>query len=83
MVGPGEVDDSLLAETAEECQRFGRVVECEVRETRNVAPEYAVQIFIKFSHKDEAFKGTSFFLCLHLFNPLVFSLYSFVLMIES
>ncbi|MES2712627.1 MAG: hypothetical protein V4653_13670 [Pseudomonadota bacterium] len=49
----------LLAETAEECQGFGRVVECEVRETKNVAPEVAVQIFIKFSNKEEAFKGPS------------------------
>jgi hypothetical protein len=57
MVGPGEVDDMLLAETAEECQRYGRVVECEVRETKNVAPEVAVQIFIKFSNKEEAFKA--------------------------
>ena len=34
MVGPGEVDDDLQKETAEECGRFGRVVDCVVHEVR-------------------------------------------------
>lgn len=57
MVGPGEVDDMLLAETAEECQKYGQVLECEIRETKDVPPEVAVQIFIRFATKDQAFDG--------------------------
>jgi len=28
MVGPGEVDDELEGETAEECSKYGKVVKC-------------------------------------------------------
>jgi len=28
MVGPGEVDDELEAETAEECSKYGKVLKC-------------------------------------------------------
>jgi len=28
MVGPGEVDDELESETAEECGKYGKVVKC-------------------------------------------------------
>jgi len=28
MVGPGEVDDELESETAEECSKYGKVVKC-------------------------------------------------------
>jgi len=28
MVGPGEVDDELEAETAEECSKYGKVIKC-------------------------------------------------------
>jgi splicing factor 45 len=28
MVGPGEVDDELERETAEECEKYGKVIKC-------------------------------------------------------
>jgi len=34
MVGPGEVDDSLQEETAEECAKFGKVLQCVIFEVR-------------------------------------------------
>ncbi|KAJ3038460.1 hypothetical protein HK097_003161 [Rhizophlyctis rosea] len=51
MVGPGEVDDDLERETAEECGRFGRVVKCVVHEVRHQhVPEMeAVRIFVRFA----------------------------------
>src|SRR5690606_2169736 len=60
MVGPGDVDDMLLAETAEECLKYGQVLECEIRETTGVPAEVAVQIFIRFQTKDQAFEGAHF-----------------------
>lgn len=71
MVAPSEVDENLAPETIAECQRFGPgfhcehshhylmivVAECEIRETTGVAPEFAVQIFVRFHTKDGAFKG--------------------------
>ena len=39
MVGPGEVDTTLEAETAEECARFGRVERCTVYEVRQRATQ--------------------------------------------
>jgi hypothetical protein len=32
MVGPGEVDDDLQPEVAEECSKYGRVIKCLVFE---------------------------------------------------
>jgi len=32
MVGPGEVDDDLEPETAEECSKYGKVVRCVIFE---------------------------------------------------
>lgn len=32
MVGPGEVDPDLQAETAEECHKFGPVKQCVIHE---------------------------------------------------
>lgn len=56
MVGPGEVDDALQEETAAECEKFGAVVRCLIFEikNRNVAPEEAVRIFVKFGAKESA-----------------------------
>jgi len=28
MVGPGEVDDELESETADECSKYGKVIKC-------------------------------------------------------
>lgn len=32
MVGPGEVDDELEPETAEECSKYGKVIKCVIFE---------------------------------------------------
>ena len=34
MVGPGEVDDELEPETAEECSKYGKVIKCVIYEVR-------------------------------------------------
>ena len=36
MVGPGEVDDDLEPETAEECSKYGKVVKCIIFEVKNL-----------------------------------------------
>lgn len=50
MVGPGEVDDELEAETKEECKKYGEVMKCLIYEIPNkqVPDEEAVRIFIEF-----------------------------------
>ncbi|KAI9281382.1 hypothetical protein BC943DRAFT_362962 [Umbelopsis sp. AD052] len=50
MVGPGEVDDTLQHETADECSKYGKVERClifEVPESQ-VGANQAVRIFVKF-----------------------------------
>ncbi|KAH8551443.1 hypothetical protein BGW37DRAFT_493663 [Umbelopsis sp. PMI_123] len=50
MVGPGEVDDTLQRETADECSKYGKVERClifEVPESQ-VGANQAVRIFVKF-----------------------------------
>ena len=42
-VAPGEVDDSLAKEVAEECRKFGPVRTCVVHEAKGVAEEEAVK----------------------------------------
>ncbi|KAI8377564.1 uncharacterized protein BYT42DRAFT_570742 [Radiomyces spectabilis] len=56
MVGPGEVDEMLQEETAEECAKYGKVERCLIFEVANgqVPDEEAVRIFIKFTTKDAA-----------------------------
>lgn len=59
MVGPGEVDNDLQPETAEECRKYGNVVKCMVYECPpgSVPPDEAVRIFVQFSGQVEAMKG--------------------------
>jgi hypothetical protein len=58
LVGPGEVDDDLHVETAEECARFGKVEKCVVYELqRPKRPEEAVRVFVKFHNVDSAVQG--------------------------
>lgn len=60
LVGPGEVDDDLEDEVAEELQKYGqvqRVLIFEVTES-NFPPEEAVRIFVEFKTTDEAHKVT-------------------------
>lgn len=50
MVGPGEVDDDLEAETKEECTKYGEVIKCLIYEIPNkrVPDDEAVRIFVEF-----------------------------------
>ncbi|KAG2228245.1 hypothetical protein INT45_011037, partial [Circinella minor] len=56
MVGPGEVDDMLQEETAEECAKYGQVERCLIFEVPNgqVPDDQAVRIFVKFTTVDAA-----------------------------
>lgn len=59
MVGPGEVDEDLEAETKEECKKYGDVVKCLIYEIPNkrVPDEEAVRIFIEFRQVESAIKA--------------------------
>lgn len=35
MVGPGEVDEDLEPETAEECTKYGKVIKCMIFEVKS------------------------------------------------
>lgn len=61
LVGPGEVDEELQVETAEECARFGTVLKCIVHEyTRpGTRAEEAVRVFVKFQDAGAAMKAKS------------------------
>ncbi|CAH9141502.1 unnamed protein product [Cuscuta epithymum] len=59
MVGPGEVDDDLEGEVAEECTKFGtvtRVLIFEITES-NFPHDEAVRIFIQFERAEQATKA--------------------------
>ncbi|CAA0823756.1 DNA-damage-repair/toleration protein DRT111-chloroplastic [Striga hermonthica] len=59
MVGPGEVDDDLEGEVAEECTKFGtvtRVLIFEITEP-NFPHDEAVRIFIQFERAEQATKA--------------------------
>lgn len=58
-VGPGEVDDDLEGEVAEECTKYGtvtRVLIFEITET-NFPHEEAVRIFVQFERAEQATKA--------------------------
>ena len=63
MVGPGQVDDMLQEETAEECSKFGQVRKCLVFEVpgKKVPDDQAVRIFVQFVSRDSALKGVAIF----------------------
>lgn len=56
MVGPGEVDDMLQEETAEECSKYGKVERCLIFEVPKgkISDDRAVRIFVQFSSIDSA-----------------------------
>ncbi|KAL9997751.1 putative G-patch domain, RNA recognition motif domain, SPF45, RNA recognition, splicing factor 45 [Helianthus debilis subsp. tardiflorus] len=59
MVGPGEVDDDLEAEVAEECSKYGtvtRVLIFEITEPSFPVDE-AVRIFVQFERSEQATKA--------------------------
>lgn len=58
MVGPGEVDDDLQPEVAEECTKYGEVTQCLIYEIPHGAPDTeAVRIFVLFGKLDSAIKA--------------------------
>lgn len=59
MVGRGEVDEDLQNETAEECSKFGPVIQCVVDESNDekTVETDAVRIFIEFENVPTAIKG--------------------------
>ncbi|EDO39985.1 predicted protein [Nematostella vectensis] len=58
MVGPGEVDDDLQPETAEECAKYGEVVKVIIYEIPVGAPDdEAVRIFVEFTRMESAIKA--------------------------
>ncbi|KXS11671.1 hypothetical protein M427DRAFT_35630 [Gonapodya prolifera JEL478] len=63
MVGPGQVDDHLHEDVAEEAEKFGKVERCLVFEVPggNTPPEEAVRVFVKFSNLDGAKKAKAAF----------------------
>lgn len=61
MVGPGEVDDDLEAETKEECKKYGEVIKCLIYEIPNkkVPDDEAVGIFVEFRDVESAIEAAS------------------------
>ncbi|XP_071486183.1 splicing factor 45-like [Diadema antillarum] len=57
MVGPGEVDDDLQPETAEECSKYGDVVKVLIYEDPLKPPTEAVRIFVEFTRMEAAVKA--------------------------
>ncbi|XP_066525042.1 splicing factor 45 isoform X1 [Hoplias malabaricus] len=57
MVGRGEVDEDLEAETKEECEKYGKVVKCVIFEISDVADDEAVRIFLEFERVESAIKA--------------------------
>lgn len=56
MVGPGQVDDMLQQETAEECHKYGKVERCLIFEVPRdrISDDRAVRIFVQFSSIESA-----------------------------
>ncbi|XP_074640480.1 splicing factor 45-like [Tubulanus polymorphus] len=57
MVGPGEVDDDLEPETADECTKYGKVIKCVIFEMPDVEEDEAVRIFVEFERQESAIKA--------------------------
>ena len=60
MVGPGEVDEDLEPETAEECSKYGDVVKVvifEMPKGPQASIDDAVRIFVQFKRMESAIKG--------------------------
>ncbi|CAH8453528.1 unnamed protein product [Schistosoma curassoni] len=57
MCGPGEVDDDLEPETAEECAKYGKVVMCMIYELPEAPDDEVVRIFVEFESEEAATKA--------------------------
>jgi len=51
MVGPGEVDEELEAETAEECSKYGKVLKCLIFEVSVIIGKVLSCFFHSFLHR--------------------------------
>ncbi|KAL3318058.1 Splicing factor 45 [Cichlidogyrus casuarinus] len=58
MCGPGEVDQELEPETAEECSKYGPVRSCMIYEMPDAVDEETVRIFIEFADTDAALEAS-------------------------
>ncbi|XP_077329336.1 splicing factor 45 [Lithobates pipiens] len=57
MVGAGEVDEDLEAETKEECEKYGKVAKCVIFEIPGTPDDEAVRIFLEFERVESAIKA--------------------------
>ncbi|XP_025106487.1 splicing factor 45-like isoform X2 [Pomacea canaliculata] len=57
MVGPGEVDEELEPETAEECSKYGKVTKVIIFEMPEADDDEAVRIFVEFERMESAIKA--------------------------
>ncbi|XP_013408270.1 splicing factor 45 [Lingula anatina] len=57
MVGPGEVDEELEPETADECGKYGKVIKCVIFEMPGASEDEAVRIFVEFERMESAIKA--------------------------
>ncbi|KAM4748579.1 splicing factor 45 [Rhinophrynus dorsalis] len=57
MVGAGEVDEELEAETKEECEKYGKVGKCVIFEIPGAPDDEAVRIFLEFERVESAIKA--------------------------
>uniref|UniRef100_A0A3B3QY66 Splicing factor 45 n=1 Tax=Paramormyrops kingsleyae TaxID=1676925 RepID=A0A3B3QY66_9TELE len=57
MVGRGEVDEDLEAETKEECEKYGKVTKCVIFEISDTTDDEAVRIFLEFERVESAIKA--------------------------
>ena len=67
MVGPGELDDELQAETAEECAKHGPVKQCLIFEVSRIAPNEIAASEVKIFFFSYTHSRTPKFS--HLFTP--------------
>ncbi|KAG8520489.1 Splicing factor 45 [Galemys pyrenaicus] len=57
MVGAGEVDEDLEAETKEGCEKYGKVVKCVIFEIPGAPTDEAIRIFLEFKRVESAIKA--------------------------
>eukprot|EP00929_Paragymnodinium_shiwhaense_P071994 TRINITY_DN36554_c0_g3_i2.p1 TRINITY_DN36554_c0_g3~~TRINITY_DN36554_c0_g3_i2.p1 ORF type:complete len:326 (+),score=85.26 TRINITY_DN36554_c0_g3_i2:114-1091(+) len=57
LVGAGEVDDDLAEETGDEAKKYGKLLNCIIREIPNVPDEEAVRIYLEYEEVASAMKA--------------------------
>lgn len=69
MCGPGEVDDDLEPETAEECAKYGKVTMCMIYELPEAPDDEVIRIFVEFDSEEAASKGdlNQIYCCFNIF----------------